>query len=715
MIASLLLAVAVIGAEVTPADSLSAAAPDSVRASGPDSLRASAPDSLRAAPADSARVAVPRPVLTLPEVRVDRERERSEARRLLPTASLTELPVGVSNRATESLSEVLAGAAGVHIEQYGGLGAFSTVSLRGAPPGQVTVFLDGAPLTSAAHGAVNLADLPVGALERVEVYRGLAPLGLGVATPGGAIQLITASSPVAREARVARGSFDTWEGRATGGAARGAFSALAHVGFQSSRGDFPYLDDNGTPFNLADDTVHPRWNNRFDSGSALVTLHWTPSATWRVTAREDAFHKAQGVPGQGANPALHPRLTFLRSLSQLEAVRAGGRFVPEVRASESFDGERTRFRDVVDAAPPYEIGPTRHDSNDRIQSTTSGARLLWSELPAGFSLETGASLRAERADLADPIDGYRDPPESRRTSEGAMAALQWRGLRERLTLHAARRWDRLEDHLRSIGVANLLTASDVTRQLDSPQLGARLALPFDFDVHGNWSRAQRAPDFLELFGNQGVILGNPTLRPESGESWDAGAGWSRRFAHGLAASLEWTRDVAATRDLILYVRNSLSTTKAQNVSHARIRGHELTLRLAAREAVVLSGSFTWQSALDDGSVATLRGKRLPQRPGRQAYLRADVTRRALRVSADVQYMGDNYLDPYNVYRVSSRTLVGASASHALPLGLRLVVEGKNLGDNRVADVGGFPLPGRSVWVACEMRLGSAGPIQKERN
>jgi hypothetical protein len=78
-------------------------------------------------------------------------------------------------------------------------------------------------------------------------------------------------------------------------------------------------------------------------------------------------------------------------------------------------------------------------------------------------------------------------------------------------------------------------------------------------------------------------------------------------------------------------------------------------------------------------------------------------------------MGDNYLDPYNLYRVSSRTLVGASLSHALPLGLRLVIEGKNLGDNRVADVGGFPLPGRSVWVACEMRLGSAGPIQKERN
>ena len=68
---------------------------------------------------------------------------------------------GSSGRALETMSDVLAEAAGVRVLQYGGLGAFSTVSLRGAPAGQVAVYLDGAPLTSAAHGVVNLADLPV--------------------------------------------------------------------------------------------------------------------------------------------------------------------------------------------------------------------------------------------------------------------------------------------------------------------------------------------------------------------------------------------------------------------------------------------------------------------------------------------------------------------------------------------------------------------------
>jgi outer membrane cobalamin receptor len=91
-----------------------------------------AADSVRAASqADSI-------VLTLPELRIERERALGEARRRLPTAFVSEIATRRSSRALETLSEVLGEAAGVHVDEYGGLGAFSTVSLRGAPPGQVS-------------------------------------------------------------------------------------------------------------------------------------------------------------------------------------------------------------------------------------------------------------------------------------------------------------------------------------------------------------------------------------------------------------------------------------------------------------------------------------------------------------------------------------------------------------------------------------------------
>src|SRR5258706_9698613 len=125
-------------------------------------LAAAADSAAVGAAPDSAAAAAPRDsVLLLPEVRVDRERPLPEARRRLPTSFATELRMGTSGRAVETLSEVLNEAAGVHVDQYGGLGAFSTVSLRGAAAGQVTVYLDAVPLTPPAHGKVNLPDRPI--------------------------------------------------------------------------------------------------------------------------------------------------------------------------------------------------------------------------------------------------------------------------------------------------------------------------------------------------------------------------------------------------------------------------------------------------------------------------------------------------------------------------------------------------------------------------
>jgi len=74
-------------------------------------------------------------------------------------------------------------------------------------------------------------------------------------------------------------------------------------------------------------------------------------------------------------------------------------------------------------------------------------------------------------------------------------------------------------------------------------------------------------------------------------------------------------------------------------------------------------------------------------------------------------IGDNLLDPYNLQRVAERRLAGASLSIApFPAALSLTLEGKNLLDDRAVDVGGFPLPGRSVFLGCTWRLAAgAGP------
>jgi iron complex outermembrane receptor protein len=645
-------------------------------------------------------------VTVLPGLRVERERVLSDARRRLPTAFVTDLRANASARAMESVSELLSQAVGVHVAQYGGLGSFSTVSLRGAAPGQVSIFLDGVPLTSAAHGVVSLGDLPATAIERVEVFRGLGPLGLGVATPGGAINLVTVSTPGLREVHLSRGSFGTWEGRGTAGFERGKVGLLLHAGYQGSAGDYRFRDDNATDFNPADDSTKTRLNNRFDAWSALASVVWQPRSGLRVHAREELFHKAQGLPGLGADQALATRLAFLRALSLLEVAREGAGLAPRATLRLSADHERSRFRDTR-LADRGELGTGRHDTDDRSGAEGLALSLAWERPAPWLALECAGSLGRERAEPSDAADGLPDPPTSRRLSRGAMAGLQLRTPDGRLVLHAARRWDRIADHLRSLAVGGALASADVERALDSPQLGARLGLGHGFEVRANWARASRAPGFLELFGDQGSVAGNPALRPESAENRDAGAAWRGHLA-GVEGALEWAHFRSDARDLVVFVKNSASSVKAQNFSRARVSGEEWSARLDLPVRLFLSATWSWQSALNEGpQPAFWVGKRLPGRPSRQGLARLEWRpegRLGLHAGVELELIGDNVLDPYNLQRVPERRLAGASLSVSpFPAALRLTLEGKNLLDDRAVDVGGFPLPGRSVFLGCTWR------------
>ena len=116
-------------------------------------------------------------------------------------AAVSVVEVGLPGQANapsayrQSVAELLVGQPGVQIRRSGGLGQWSGASLRGAAPGQVAVFLDGVPLSRGSQSAVDLSQLPLDGLERVEIYRGVPPLALGSEAIGGAINLIRAGFP----------------------------------------------------------------------------------------------------------------------------------------------------------------------------------------------------------------------------------------------------------------------------------------------------------------------------------------------------------------------------------------------------------------------------------------------------------------------------------------------------------------------------------------
>ena len=646
---------------------------------------------LSSAPADSAV----HPVRTLRPVEVSAERARLDARRRMPAGAVSDVAVGADNRALESAGELLQSTVGARVITYGGLGAFSTLSLRGASPGQVSVFLDGVPLTSAAHGVVNLADLPLSAVDRLEVYRGSAPLGFGAATPGGAVNLVSTDAPRVRALRFAAGSFGTLTGTGTLGETRGALSLLANAGYEGSNGNFRYWTDNDTPFNADDDHEAIRSNNRYDASHALARLAWRPAPHVHGTLRAEGFHKAQGIPGRGAGQAPNPRLTLDRSLLAFEAARAPAPRLPGLTLRAHVQRERSYFRDSTG-----ELHIGRQDGTSRLDESGAGAELQTPEAWRWLTAAGGGDLRAETAHPLPPTLGQRLPAESRRDTRDAHATLQLHTPGERLVLRAARRWDRQRDRVRATLVGGVAYAADAERTLNAPQLGARLGLVRGFEVKGSWSRSDRAPEFSELFGDMAIVAPNPRLKPERAENWDASLAWGRS-GRAWSAGAELAHFASHVRDLIGYQPAPARTVRATNYARAEIAGDECTAHASWRW-VSVSGSAAWTSARQTDAGSIYYQRRLPLHPERQAAARLDVRVRGWRLSADLLDLGEDFLDPINFQRLAPRTLVGAALSRALGPA-RVTVECKNLGDARASDVAGYPIPGRSLFVACELR------------
>lgn len=89
-----------------------------------------------------------------------------------------------------TLTELINRTAGVRIRQTGGLGSAPDVSVNGFQGRGIRYFKNGIPLDYLRDG-YNISSVPVELLERVEVYKGVLPVGLGADALGGAVNLVT--------------------------------------------------------------------------------------------------------------------------------------------------------------------------------------------------------------------------------------------------------------------------------------------------------------------------------------------------------------------------------------------------------------------------------------------------------------------------------------------------------------------------------------------
>ncbi|MBN2054109.1 TonB-dependent receptor [bacterium] len=572
-----------------------------------------------------------------------------------------------------SLPEVLSRSVGVTVKDFGGLGALSTVSVRGSSANQVVVLLDGVRLNTASDGGVNLANLPLGAIERIEVLRGADSAVYGDGAMGGVVNLISrkADKPGATfGATLTYGSMATLRAGLSAGFSSRRIACRFHGYYDRSEGDFPFTNDNGTMNDTDDDFEDVRRNNQVMSGGG--SLWWRipmPDNDWEISGSLDSRYSEKGVPGIVTFPSRHAlqhdrRLTGAVTVTRRSLLKVADSLVMEVTA-------RRLGLDFEDPRGEQTGVPVR--TRQRTNALDGKLSYAWNLSRTRFSM----ALHGSGERLGD--DQFDAP---RRTSWAISA-------RQELELVKDRLWATLlerHDHASEIGGRF------------SPKLGLRWAVNERFAIKGNAGAGFRSPSFNELYMNMGFYTGNPDLEPESTIGYDCGA--SLRLD---PFDLELGIFQQDSENLIQYLLVSGYRFKPYNIGAVRSRGVELNASCRFSDSFSVTTAYTYLQAVDRTADRNQADRLIPGRPEHEAFLRAEFERKKWSVSGEWRYLDGNYLTRANTHKLPVRRTANFGLRYSVTNAVRIGLEVQNLTNDRIVDVLGFPLPPRSFFATIGWR------------
>jgi len=562
-----------------------------------------------------------------------------------------------------SLADVLPSVAGVQLFASGSRAGTSYAQIRGGDPNFTLLLLDGLPLndwTERQGGGVNLEELPLAFVDRVEVVKGTACSFYGPSALAGVVQIFTRrgeAGPLRAGLRAEAGNASLWTGAGSlaGPWGRGHTFALGAT-FEREQG------------RIGDDRfrqANAYGNADLDLGaSARLKLN----SRFGVGASSD-YPDASGGPVYGTGELRQTDRDDLGLGAELE-------LGPEIRHPQRFIvGFTHRSMDRLSPAVGLEVPASS-------EATTLGRlRLAWQTSlvrSARTSLDVGVSGERESAAnesllLLPPEFGGGVTGDYAQARSTAGAYLELRRELGPLLFEAALR-------------------GDVTTG-DAPQAAPRLGLLWRSNdgatrLRASAGRASKLPSFFAL-ASPPALGGNPALLPERSISGELG--FERSIGQRFEAGMGLFRN--DYRDLVDFDFETFTHVNRAKVS---ARGIEAQARVRPSAAWQLTANVTWLDAEDATGEPLLQrarvvgGASVAWRPMSRLDLRVDL--RA------VSSLLDRELPVPELERVAGRALLAFTGTWRVVEQWTLRARFENLADRRYETLIGFPGPRRSVRV-----------------
>ncbi|MDZ7833447.1 MAG: TonB-dependent receptor [Desulfobacterales bacterium] len=602
----------------------------------------------------------------------------------------------------ENLSEVIESQAGIQVRQSGGLGSFSTVSMRGASSDQVMVFMDGVLLNDASGGGVDLSNIALADVDSVEIYQGTSPINFGKASIGGVVNIQTRRSKKGFNANAIAGygSFNTRKLSAFINHKPGRWDYLISADYMDSDNDFEIENDNGTPQNPADDRTEDRNNAQFDQANVLTRLGYDFTKNARLDIMNKWFSKDQGIPSWNNSPRTETELDTERNISTLKLTLND---ITPLHLNTSTQVDYLVKEELYDDADNH-IGLGRQ--KNRYDTDRLSGRFFAEWLSDRHSLRLTLEALNETYEAENELNGEKTNDSDRRSfSAGIQDTVFFAN--DRLSITPAVRYTHISDDFSADGDALGIDPVDDARTNDHfmPQIGVKFQASDQVTVKSNLAKYFREPSFFELFGDRGIFLGNPELEAESGVNFDIGLQYFRQWSEGRLnrLSAKAVYFYSQVDDMITRTYNARGIGKADNISEASINGIETRISAEVFGNFRLIGQYTFQDAENKSRIASFDGNQLPGKFRHSWLGRIEYNWRQLKLYTEYINESDMYYDSANLLEAPTKTEVNCGLSYLMD-SWRISLEAKNIGDDRYEEFNGYPLPGRSFFASIKYSL-----------
>ena len=655
---------------------------------------------------------------------------------------------------TKNIADALTRVPGVKLRESGGVGSEMSLMVDGFSGKHVKVFIDGVP-QEGVGGAFSLNNIPAGYAERIEVYRGVVPVGFGADALGGVVNIVTNKSRRKwyADASYSFGSFNTHRSMVNAGQTlengfMWEINAFQNYSDNNYKVDVPVEDfatgridrDNIVRVERFHDTYH---NESVAAKVGVVGKSWADRLIFTMKyanmykeiqngVRQEIVYGEKLRRGYSLMPSLEyqKRNLFTEDLDLMVTANYNNNVTYNIDTAQykyNWLGDTQRLNSPGEQSYQH----TRSNSDNWNATATLTYRMGRAHT---FTLNHvfNAFMRHNASLLAREEQGDAIDKQTMKNITGA----QYR-------LMPSKRWNvTLFAKYYALDVAGPIATDSnqsnfvrTTRHEDALGYGAAATyfiLP-SLQTKLSYEKAYRLPTIEEMFGDEDLEQGDIAIRPENSDNINVNLSYSDSYGvddkHSLYldAGFMW-RD---TRDYIQrnIVDISGGKSAATYINYGRVRTWGVTLSARYSFATWLSvgGNISYMDVRDNMKIAIGTtsmpnlgyGDRMPNIP--YLFADSDITFTwndcisegdALSLTYDNQYLHNFYYYSSRIGTNKSDYMVPTQFSHNISLGYSLKggkynisVECRNFTNEALYDNFSLQKAGRAFYAKFRVAFG----------